>query len=88
MLRRTVFVGATALASVLLLAAAPASAQIKIATAGPITGEYASFGKQMKDGAEMAVADMNAKGGVLGQKLALEVGDDACDPKQAVSVAN
>ena len=88
MLRRTVFVGAAALGSVLLLAAAPASAQVKVATAGPITGEYASFGKQMKDGAEMAVADINAKGGVLGQKLALEVGDDACDPKQAVSVAN
>jgi len=34
------------------------------------------------------VADINAKGGVLDQKLVLEVGDDACDPKQAVSVAN
>jgi len=69
-------------------AAAPAQAQIQIATAGPITGEYASFGKQMKDGAEMAVADINAKGGVLGKQLVLNVGDDACDPKQAVSVAN
>jgi branched-chain amino acid transport system substrate-binding protein len=36
----------------------------------------------------MAIADINAKGGVLGQKLKLEIGDDACDPKQAVSVAN
>jgi branched-chain amino acid transport system substrate-binding protein len=88
MLRRTLFVGAAALASVLALAAAPASAQIKIAAAGPMTGEYASFGKQLKDGAEQAVADINAKGGVLGQKLVLEIGDDACDPKQAVSVAN
>ena len=35
-----------------------------------------------------AVEDLNAKGGVLGQKLKLEVGDDACDPKQAVAVAN
>jgi branched-chain amino acid transport system substrate-binding protein len=34
------------------------------------------------------VADINAKGGVLGQQLVLEIGDDACDPKQAVSVAN
>jgi branched-chain amino acid transport system substrate-binding protein len=42
----------------------------------------------MKRGAEMAVADINEKGGVLGQKLILEVGDDACDPKQAVAVAN
>jgi len=88
MLRRTLFVGTAALAAVLTLAAAPASAQIKIASAGPMTGEYATFGKQLKDGADQAVADINAKGGVLGQKLVLEIGDDACDPKQAVSVAN
>ncbi len=65
-----------------------AQADITIATAGPMTGQYASFGEQMKRGAEMAVADINSKGGVLGQKLKLEVGDDACDPKQAVAVAN
>ncbi|HNT39328.1 MAG TPA: ABC transporter substrate-binding protein [Rubrivivax sp.] len=34
------------------------------------------------------LADINAKGGVLGQRLVLEVGEDACNPKQAVSVAN
>ena len=45
-----------------------------------------SFGRQMKNGAEMAVADLNAAGGVLGKKLALDVEDDACDPKQARSV--
>jgi len=65
-----------------------AMADIMIATAGPMTGQYASFGAQMKAGAEQAVADINAAGGVLGEKLALEVGDDACDPKQAVAVAN
>jgi branched-chain amino acid transport system substrate-binding protein len=62
--------------------------QIVIATAGPMTGQYASFGEQMRRGAEMAVADINAKGGVLGKKLVLKIGDDACDPKQAVAVAN
>lgn len=62
--------------------------QIVIATAGPMTGQYASFGEQMRRGAEMAVADINAKGGVLGKKLELRIGDDACDPKQAVAVAN
>jgi branched-chain amino acid transport system substrate-binding protein len=75
-------------AAMLALAAAPANAQIKIGVAGPVTGEYANFGKQMTDGATLAVADINAKGGVLGQQLVLETGDDACDPKQAVSVAN
>jgi branched-chain amino acid transport system substrate-binding protein len=68
--------------------AGAAHADITIATAGPMTGQYASFGAQMKAGAEQAVEDINAKGGVLGQKLILEVGDDACDPKQAVAVAN
>jgi branched-chain amino acid transport system substrate-binding protein len=53
-----------------------------------MTGQYATFGEQMKRGAELAVADINAHGGVMGKKLALEVADDACDPKQAVSIAN
>ncbi|HEU4987692.1 MAG TPA: branched-chain amino acid ABC transporter substrate-binding protein [Rhizobiaceae bacterium] len=63
-------------------------ADIIIATAGPMTGQYASFGEQMKAGAEQAVADINEAGGVNGEMLKLEVGDDACDPKQAVAVAN
>ena len=61
---------------------------IVIASVGPMTGQYASFGEQLRRGATMAVEDINAKGGVLGRKLRLEVGDDACDPKQAVAVAN
>jgi branched-chain amino acid transport system substrate-binding protein len=59
-----------------------------IAIVGPITGQYASFGAQMKNGGEMAVADINEAGGVFGKKLDLSIGDDACDPKQAVAVAN
>jgi branched-chain amino acid transport system substrate-binding protein len=86
MLKRTLLLFATGIG--VAIAATPAQAQIKIATAGPITGEYASFGAQMKAGAEQAIADINAKGGVLGKKLELLIGDDACDPKQAVSVAN
>jgi len=62
--------------------------EINIALVGPVTGQYATFMLQLKNGAEMAVADINAAGGVLGKKIDLEVGDDACDPKQAVAVAN
>src|ERR1700755_1167815 len=58
-----------------------------VAVAGPMTGGESAFGRQMKNGAEMAVADINTAGGVLGKKLSLQVGDDACDPKQARSVA-
>jgi len=61
---------------------------IKVATAGPITGSNAAFGDQLKRGADMAVADINKAGGVLGKQLELSIGDDACDPKQAVAVAN
>lgn len=70
------------------MSASAAYADIVIGTAGPMTGQYASFGEQMRTGAEAAVADINAAGGVNGEMLVLEVGDDACDPKQAVAVAN
>ena len=63
-------------------------ADMTVATVGPITGQYASFGEQMKRGLEQAVKDINAKGGVMGQKLVGVAEDDACDPKQAVAVAN
>src|SRR5215208_7243191 len=65
-----------------------AQAQIKIGVAGPVTGPNATFGAQLKNGAEQAVQDINAAGGINGQKLELVVGDDVSDPKQGVSVAN
>jgi len=85
MIKRTTLLSAVLVGA---LGMSVAQADIKIATAGPMTGQYATFGQQMKAGAIQAVADINAAGGVLGQKLILEVGDDACDPKQAVAVAN
>ena len=75
-------------AAISILVASTANAQIEVAVVGPMTGSSASTGAQFKAGAEMAVADINKAGGVLGKQLVLEVGDDACDPKQAVSVAN
>ena len=84
---RKLTTGLAVVASLGLFAGA-ASAQVKIALNGPITGQLASFGEQMKRGAEMAVADINAAGGVNGQKIQLIIGDDQCDPKQAVAVAN
>ncbi len=70
------------------LSASASWADVSIGVAGPITGQYAAFGEQLKRGAEMAVKDINAAGGVNGEQLVLEIGDDACDPKQAVAVAN
>ena len=74
-------------AAALLSTGAKAQGDIPIAAIGPMTGQYASFGQQFKHGAEMAVADINAAGGVNGKKLTLVVEDDACDPKQAVAAA-
>ncbi len=71
-----------------LILSAAVHAEIRVAVVGPLTGQYAAFGEQMRRGTELAVADLNAAGGVLGQKLVLEVADDACDPKQAVAAAN
>jgi len=76
-----------ALAASLAFAGA-ANAQLKIGVAGPLTGPNAAFGAQLKNGAEMAAADINAKGGINGQKIELVFGDDVSKPDQGVSVAN
>jgi branched-chain amino acid transport system substrate-binding protein len=71
-----------------LAVAGAANAQVKVGVAGPLTGPNAAFGAQLKNGAEQAAADINAKGGINGQKIELSFGDDVSDPKQGVSVAN
>ncbi len=89
-LRFGLALGANVALAALVFAGLPSTARaqdISVAVAGPMTGGEATFGRQMRNGAEQAVADLNAAGGVLGKKLKLEVGDDACDPKQARSVA-
>ena len=79
------FLTATLLA--VFLGASSSAAEILIATAGPMAGANAAFGEQMRRGAQAAVDDINATGGLRGERLALAVGDDACDPRKAVEVA-
>ena len=68
---------------------APASeAEIRIGVAGPMTGAQSWFGEQFERGARMAAEDLNREGGILGQEVELVVGDDFCDPDQAVATAN
>jgi branched-chain amino acid transport system substrate-binding protein len=85
-MRRLVALGLAAGAA--LAFAGSASAQVRLGVAGPITGGAAAFGAQLKNGAEQAVADINAAGGILGQQIVLSVGDDRADPREGVSVAN
>lgn len=74
---------------VLTVANAPvAHSEILIATAGPFTGINLFRGEQIQRGAELAVENINARGGVLGEHLTLAIVDDACDPDQSVAVAN
>jgi len=70
--------------------AAPALANhhtIKIGVAGPHTGDLAPYGIPTKEAAEMIVADVNAKGGVLGKPIELLALDDQCKPEIATNVA-
>ncbi len=61
---------------------------IKIGIAGPMTGPQAKMGSDFRNGVMIAVDEWNAKGGVLGKRIEILIGDDQADPKQAVSVAN
>ena len=78
---------AAAIVSAAAVWASTAGAEILIGVAGPMTGKEAWYGAQFERGAAMAVADLNAKGGVLGQHVELIVGDDFCDPDQAAALA-
>ena len=72
----------------LVMSSAALAEDIKIAVVGAMSGPVAQYGDQEFTGAEQAVADINAKGGIKGNKLQIVKYDDACDPKQAVAVAN
>jgi branched-chain amino acid transport system substrate-binding protein len=63
-------------------------AEVRIGLAVALTGTNAWFGGEQVEGAEIAVADINARGGVLGEQIELIVADDYCDGEQAVAAAN
>jgi branched-chain amino acid transport system substrate-binding protein len=60
---------------------------VEIGVAGPMSGELGAFGEQLRKGAEKAVADINAAGGLNGKTLHLNIGDDQCDRDRARNVA-
>lgn len=51
---------------------------------GPLTGDYATYGISVQKGAQIAVDEINEKGGVNGYTVKLEIEDDQADPQQAV----
>jgi len=79
---------AAALATVAALAfAQPASAQIKIGSVLSVTGPASFLGDPEKKTLEMYVDQINAKGGVNGQKLQLIIYDDAGNANSAKTFA-
>ncbi len=61
---------------------------ITIGVAIPLTGSSAQDGESIKNGVTIAVDEINAKGGINGKKVALNIQDDKSDPKEAAIVAN
>jgi branched-chain amino acid transport system substrate-binding protein len=76
---------ATMLAS--LLAASTAHAQIKIAVIQELSGTGATAGTNFKNGVELAIKEINAAGGILGQKLEATVDDTQSNPGVAKGLA-
>ena len=78
-----------AAACALLVAAQPAVAQTTIGVSAPLTGPRAMLGRNFKNGVEMAVAEINKAGGVLGKPLKVAYEDDQADnPNAAINAVN
>lgn len=71
----------------LLIADVAISAEVTIAVIAPKAGENVSSGQELFKGAELAVNELNANGGLLKQKLDLLTIDDRCDDRLAISTA-
>ena len=65
--------------------AADAAETIKLGVVGPLTGGYANYGLSVQHGAELAVKEINAAGGVNGKQLELSAQDSQGDPESAVA---
>ena len=66
---------------------AQSPAPIKIGVIQPLSGPVAASGNYIRMGAEIARDWLNAKGGVLGRKVELQIEDNKSDPKEAASAA-
>lgn len=83
-LSKTMLAAATAIA----ISATAQAETLRIALAGPGHGPVAQYGDMQKIGVMAAIDYINAHGGIDGMELEGVIYDDACDPKQAVAVAN
>jgi branched-chain amino acid transport system substrate-binding protein len=63
-------------------------AEVRIGLAAPLTGPMAWAGAVTQQSAEFAVADLNTRGGVLGEQMEIVTADDHCEGPQAVAAAH
>ena len=89
MKRRTMVLVVFATVSLLVLSGVQSvfAAPIKIGVAGAFTGDLASYGLPTVNAAKLVVKDINAKGGINGQKIELVIEDDQCKPELATNAA-
>ncbi len=69
-------------------AAPAADAVFKIGTTGPLTGDAAIYGQSVVNGAQIAVDEINAAGGIGGVQIAYQAEDDVADGETAVNAYN
>ncbi|MHC3940877.1 Leu/Ile/Val-binding protein [Paenochrobactrum sp. BZR 201-1] len=85
-LKKSLFTGVAL--SALLAVSGGAWADVLVGVGAPMTGPNATYGAQILKGAEAAIAEINANGGMNGEQIKIVIGDDVSDPKQGISVAN
>ncbi|MBI3592336.1 MAG: branched-chain amino acid ABC transporter substrate-binding protein [Nitrospirae bacterium] len=88
MRRVVIFLSVLLSLSILLTGCKKKEGVVKVGVAAQMTGAQAKMGSDFKNGVSIAVEEWNSKGGILGKKIEIVIGDDQADPKQAVSVAN
>ena len=81
------FTAVLAITSLSLISSAFAADPIRIGVSGPLTGGSAPMGVSMRDGVKLAVAEINAKGGLLGRQIQLVERDDEAKNERGVQVA-
>ena len=86
--RRRLLTACAATAGILLGAAASHAADLTVGVLTELSGSQATIGIDMANAIRLAASQINAAGGVLGQKITLSVQDEACDPQQAVNAAS
>lgn len=73
--------------ALLMIAAAPSGEPVVVGVSGPLTGQYAQYGADWRRGFDLAVAEVNAGGGIAGRPLAYDFEDTQSDPRQTVAIA-